>query len=71
MYSVYMKKDRRIATAIETPWLTRSEAARYAKVTERTIDRWRDDGLLTDGKPNSIGVVRIHRDELDRLLGQV
>lgn len=30
-----------------TTYLTRAEAARYARVSTRTIDRWRQDGVLT------------------------
>ena len=53
-----------------SPWMTRKEAAEYAKVTERTIDRWRDGGLLRSGQPNALGAVRIHKEDLDRLLGR-
>lgn len=48
-----------------TPWLTRHEAADYAKVSWRTIDRWREDGL----KASTIaGTVRIHIDDLNEFL---
>lgn len=33
--------------AVAPEWLTREQAARVANVTPRTVDRWREQGLLT------------------------
>ena len=49
------------------PWLTSDEAAARLKITRRTLDRWRADGLVTAYRmgPRS---VRFRCDELDALL---
>lgn len=51
-----------------SPWLTRKEAAEYARVTTGTIDRWARHGDLTRHHPKGTRSVRFHRDELDRLM---
>jgi hypothetical protein len=61
---------------IPTPWLTKSEAAEYARVSEATIDRWRlPDPMTKQPRLKSIktsdsrrGTVLIHRDDLDLAL---
>lgn len=49
-------------TQISSPWLRKSEAADYAGITTRTLDKWRHDGL-----PYSVvrGTVLFHRDDID------
>lgn len=48
-------------------WLTRTEAARIARCTVRTIDRWAEWGLLKKHE-NRRGQVRISLAELDQVL---
>jgi excisionase family DNA binding protein len=48
-------------------WLTLTEAARHARVTVRTLARWRADGLPSTGHGAR---VRIDRAELDAYLGR-
>lgn len=48
-------------------WLTRTEAATRACVTERTIDRWLKDGMLIKYRQGKR--VLIDQKELERKLG--
>lgn len=50
---------------VNTPWMTRDEAAEYARVTTQTIDDWRKAGLPA-AKPGR--VVLIERQDLDDFL---
>lgn len=57
-------------TQNQSDWITRKEAAGYAKVSPDTIDNWRKAGKikfikLADGRP---GAVRISRRSLERFL---
>jgi excisionase family DNA binding protein len=52
---------------VESPWLTRAEAATRARVNARTIDRWADEGRLTRHKADGLQSVRFRREELDAL----
>lgn len=48
-------------------WLTRQEAAAYARVHPNTIDRWRREGRLKASRPSGrkhAGAVRIRLDHL-------
>ena len=49
--------------------LTKDEAADRLGISRRTLERWIDAGRLAAIKP-SPGVVRIHPDELDRLIAE-
>lgn len=51
-----------------SPWLTRIEAAEYARVTPGTIDRWARNGDLKRFYPRGTRSVRFHRDQLDGLM---
>jgi predicted site-specific integrase-resolvase len=51
-------------------WITRAEAAAIARVVERTIDRWRDAGLIQAKRVNN-GHVRINRASLRKLLEEM
>lgn len=35
-----------MSTTLTSPWLTADEAAEYLQVTRRTLDRYREAGLL-------------------------
>lgn len=48
-------------------YITRAEAALHARVSPRTIDRWRAEGLLTTHRKGPRRV-RIDPDELSRLI---
>lgn len=48
-----------------TPWMTRREAATYARVSEQTIDAWRKAGLPSAKRGRR---VLIDRRELDEFL---
>lgn len=43
--------------------LTKKEAAKHCKVSERTIDRWRSTGLIPSKKMS--GLVRFSKADLD------
>lgn len=62
LYSASMQttKDR---------WLTRAEAARRAGISERTLDRWLNNGTLTRHRRGR--AVKVRADELDRVLEPV
>lgn len=51
-----------------SPWLTRDEAADYARVGPGTIDRWVRDGLLKKHHVAGTRSVRFHVDDLDKLM---
>ena len=56
-----------------SPWMTRKEAANFARVSIDTIDNWRRDeriksNKLGNGRPGS---VRISRDSLRRFLNSM
>ncbi len=53
---------------IDSKYLTTREAARRARVCERTISDWRKRGILRTFRPAGVKRVLIDRDELDRLL---
>lgn len=49
-------------------WLTRKEAAAHCRVkSERTIDRWAEEGKITRYKADGLQSVRFKRSELDAL----
>lgn len=51
-----------------TTWLTRKEAAEYCRVrSERTIDRWAEEGRITRYRAEGLQSVRFKRSELDAL----
>lgn len=52
---------------IPSPWLTKSEAAKYAKVSERTIDNWRLGGLAWSAPSSTI---LIHVADLDKYINR-
>ena len=52
---------------MESPWLTRQEAAEYLGVTGRTISRYVADGLIKHHRPGGKNL-RIHRDDLDKFV---
>lgn len=57
---------------IETPWLTKDQAAEYTGVNRRTIERWVVLGLLTKYHPGDLKrSPRYKRDELDALMTPV
>lgn len=62
------------ALAAAPEYLTRRQAAHIAGTTERTIDRWREDGILRtyEHRGSSRGhLVMVSRDELrQRLIPQ-
>lgn len=51
-----------------SPWLTRTEAADYARVSVQTIDRWVRDKKLTRHRIDGLRSVRFHRDDVDKLM---
>lgn len=51
-----------------SPWLTREEAAEYARVSVGTIDRWARDGKLPRHRVEGTRSVRFHTDDLDKLM---
>jgi excisionase family DNA binding protein len=53
---------------IETPWMTRKDAALYMRVSVQTIDRWARDGMITRYSLPGGADYRYRRDELDALL---
>jgi excisionase family DNA binding protein len=60
------QRRRRIDPA-DSEWLTQDQAAQLAKVSTKTIERWRLGGRLPFSKPGR-KIVRIKRTDLDRLL---
>lgn len=52
-------------------WLTRKEAAEHMRVSERTIDRWADDGLLQEYKVGGLQSTRFKRADLDAMVKPV
>lgn len=48
------------------PWLTTSEGARYAAVSEDTLREWIANGQLQAGRVGR--VLRVRRSDIDRLL---
>ncbi len=48
-----------------SPWLTREEAAAYARVTAGTVDRWARDGKITKYRVTGTRSVRFLRTEID------
>ncbi|PJJ54930.1 helix-turn-helix domain-containing protein [Hymenobacter chitinivorans] len=64
---IYMKKlmeEERKKTAIE--WLDSTEAAALLKISRRTLQTWRDEGLI--GFSQVVGKIYYNREEIDRLL---
>jgi hypothetical protein len=63
----YMKKlmeEERKKTAIE--WLDSTEASALLKISRRTLQTWRDEGLI--GFSQVVGKIYYNREEIDRLL---
>lgn len=61
-----------ILDALGVPlWLTRKEAAEHMRVNVRTIDRWADDGLLTEYKVGGLQSTRFKRADLDAMVKPV
>jgi excisionase family DNA binding protein len=56
-------------TAARSPWLTRAEAAAYAKVHPDTLDVARRRGTINASRAGGNGRYRYHRTDLDRWLG--
>lgn len=46
-----------------SPYMTRKEAAAYARVSTKTIDRWRQHGLI--GTYGNVRVVLVKRSDID------
>lgn len=42
----------------DTPWMTRREAAAYARVSTQTIDAWRRAGLASSKKGRTVLIAR-------------
>jgi excisionase family DNA binding protein len=62
-------RERPMTTAtVQTPWLTRREAAEYVRVSLETFDRWVAAGRVRKHKVADIQSVRFHREELDALM---
>jgi hypothetical protein len=57
------------AAAERSPWLTRAEAAAYAKVHPETLDQARRCGAVVASRAGGTGRFRYHRVDLDRWLG--
>jgi helix-turn-helix protein len=57
-----------MSTDVETPWLTRVEAAAYARVRPSTIDRWSKAGWIPKHKVGGIQSTRYHKGEIDAFL---
>jgi len=57
------------AAAERSPWLTRAEAAAYAKVHPETIDQARRDAKLVASRAGGTGRFRYHRMDVDRWVG--
>lgn len=55
------------AVAIASPWLTTKQAADYARVSLRTIERWIASGRLRVARPEP-RILRIHMDWLDEAI---
>lgn len=55
------------ATTVASPWLTTKEAAEYARVSLRTIERWIAGGRLRVARPEP-RILRIHVDWLDEAI---
>lgn len=51
-----------------SPWLTREEAADYARVSVGTIDRWARERKLPRHRVEGTRSVRFHTDDLDKLM---
>ena len=49
---------------IDTPWMTKTEVAEYAGLSERTILKAMRSGALVSYKP--LGHYRFHRDDVDK-----
>jgi excisionase family DNA binding protein len=56
---------------IDSPWLTREEAAAYLKINERTLDRYRSAGQIQAHKLAGTQSIRYRQDELDGMLKPV
>lgn len=52
----------------QSPWLTKSEAAHYLRVTTRTIDQWVLAGRITRHHVDGTRYVRFSRKELAELV---
>lgn len=57
------------ATAgVQTPWLTRREAAAYVRVSLETFDRWVKERDVPKHKAAGTQSVRFRREDLDALM---
>jgi excisionase family DNA binding protein len=54
--------------AVESPWMTRAEAAAYLRVGERTIDRYAEASKLTKHRVEGVQSVRFARSEVEGLV---
>lgn len=52
------------------PWYTPAQSATYLQCSLRTIHRWIELGTLPTHRVGS-RIVRIHRDDLDAVMGRV
>jgi hypothetical protein len=52
-----------------SPWLTRAEAAAYAKIHPETLDEARRRGAVAASRAGGTGRYRYHRADLDRWIG--
>lgn len=55
-----MKRSDKPTAVVESPWMTKVEAAKYRRCSVRTLDRAKD---IPRHKVD--GIVLYHRDELD------
>lgn len=49
-------------------WMTRSEVSAYLRISLKTLDRWRADGLITTYPAPKGRGVRFRRSEIEALM---
>lgn len=53
---------------LESPWMTKTQSAKYLGVSISTFDRYVREGLLVKHYPGGIKTPRYRREQLDALM---
>jgi excisionase family DNA binding protein len=63
-----LKRIEAKADGLNSPWLNLHEASTYTRVSETTLRRWIEAGLLPGHRPNADGKLLFHKREIDSVL---